>query len=48
MLIRLFPDSLFDLADPVLNFAGILFGPALSFQVGVLGKLATFLLRLFL
>src|SRR5271166_2736118 len=44
MLIRLLSDGLFNLADPVLNFAGILFSPALGFQVGVLGKLADFLL----
>src|SRR5271157_4764125 len=31
-------------ADPALNFAGILFSPAISFQVGVPGKLADFLL----
>jgi hypothetical protein len=44
MLIRLFADSLFDLANPVLNFAGILFSSAISFQVGFVGKLADFLL----
>ena len=44
MLIRLFPDSLFDMANPVLNLAGILFSSAISFQVRVLGKLADGLL----
>src|ERR1019366_1394456 len=37
MLIRLCSDSLF-------NFSGILFSSAISFQVGVLGKLAGLLL----
>ena len=43
MLIRLFSDSLFNLAAPVMNFACILFGSAISFQIKVLGKLADFL-----
>src|SRR5271165_7137476 len=33
--IDLLPDDLFNLADPVLNFADVLFSPTLSFQVGV-------------
>ena len=44
MLIRLFSDSLFNLADNFLNFSVILFSSAVSFQVGVLGKLAGVLL----
>ena len=44
MLIRLCSDSLFNLADNFLNFSGILFSSAISFQVGVLGKLAGLLL----
>ena len=44
MLIRLCSDSLFNLADSLLNFSGILFSSAISFQVGVLGKLAGLLL----
>jgi len=44
MLIRLLPDGFFNLAEPVLNFAGIFFSPAISFQVRVLGELANFLL----
>src|ERR1039457_822803 len=37
-------DSLFNLADSLLNFSGILFSSDISFQVGVLGKLAGLLL----
>src|ERR1022692_202712 len=44
MLVRLFSDSLFNLADSLLNFPGILFSSAVSFQVGVFGKLARLLL----
>src|ERR1019366_3746522 len=44
MLIRLCSDSLFNLADSLLNFSGILFCSAISCQVGVLGKLAGLLL----
>jgi hypothetical protein len=44
MLIRLCSDSLFNLADNLLNFSGILFSSAISFQVGVLGNLAGLLL----
>ena len=44
MLVRLFSDSLFNLADNFLNFSGILFSSAISFQVGVFGKLARLLL----
>src|ERR1039458_8653833 len=44
MLIRLCSDSLFNLADSLLNFSGILFSSAISFQVGVLGKFAGLLL----
>src|ERR1035437_1358206 len=44
MLIRLCSDSLFKLADSLLNFSGILFSSAISFQVGLLGKLAGLLL----
>ena len=40
MLIRLCSDSLFNLADDVLNFSGILFSSAISFKVGVLRELA--------
>src|SRR5208337_5042747 len=45
MLIRLLPDGFFNRADPVLNFAGVLFSSAISFQIGVLGKLANLLLH---
>src|ERR1035438_10821462 len=44
MLIRLCSDSLFNLADSLLNFSGILFSLAISRQVGVRGKLAGLLL----
>src|SRR5665213_857372 len=44
MLIRLCSYSLFNLADDVLNFAGVLFSNAISFQVGVLRELARLLL----
>ena len=44
MRVRLFSDSLFNLADSLLNFPDILFSSAISFQVGVLGKLAGLLL----
>jgi hypothetical protein len=39
-LICLLSDDFFNLADPVLNFAGILLSSALGFQIRVLGKLA--------
>jgi hypothetical protein len=38
MLIRLCLDSLFNLADSLLNFSGILFSSAISFKVGVLSS----------
>jgi len=44
LVIRLCPDGLLDLAYPLLSFAGILFSSAVSFQVGVFGKLARLLL----
>src|ERR1017187_2847582 len=44
MLIRLCAYSLFNLADDVLNFSGVLFSNAISFQVGVLRELAGLLL----
>src|ERR1017187_1429679 len=44
LLIRLCSDSLFNLADNLLNFSDILFSSAISFQVGVLGNLAGLLL----
>jgi hypothetical protein len=44
MLIRLCPDSLFNLADSLLNFSGILFSLAVSRQVRVAGKFAGLLL----
>ena len=44
MLIRLCSESLFNLADNLLNFSGILFSSAISFPVGVLGNLAGLLL----
>src|SRR5664279_300140 len=44
MLIRLCSYSLFNLADDVLNFSGVLFSNAISFQVGVLRDLAGLLL----
>ena len=44
MLVRLFSDSLFNLADNFLNFSGILFSSAVNFQVWVFGKLARLLL----
>jgi hypothetical protein len=39
-LIDLFAYSLFNLADDVLNFSGVFFSNAISFQVGVLRELA--------
>src|ERR1017187_6820849 len=44
MLVRLFSDILFNLADNFLNFSVILFGSAVIFQVGVSSKLARLLL----
>jgi hypothetical protein len=44
MLVRLFSDSLFNLADSFLNFSVILFSSAVNFQVGVSGKLTRLLL----
>jgi hypothetical protein len=44
MLIRLGSYSLFNLADDVLNFSGVLFSNAISFQVGILRELAGLLL----
>jgi hypothetical protein len=44
MLIRLFAYKLFNFADNLLDFPGILLGLAISFQVGVPGKFADFLL----
>jgi hypothetical protein len=44
VLIRLFPGSLLNLADKVLNLARILFSSALIFQAGTSGKLASLLL----
>jgi hypothetical protein len=43
-LIDLFAYSLFNLADDVLNFSGVFFSNAISFQVGVLRELAGLLL----
>src|ERR1035437_5036958 len=40
----LFSDSLFNLADKVLQFARVLFSSAVGFEVGVVGKLAGLLL----
>ena len=44
MLVRLFSDSLFNLADSLLNFSGIIFSLAVSRQVRVAGKFAGLLL----
>src|ERR1019366_8752526 len=41
----LFSDSLFNLADKVLNFASIFLNSALGLQVGAAGKFAGLLLR---
>jgi len=41
---RLLSDSLFNLADDVLNFSCVLFSNAISFQVGVVRELASLLL----
>jgi len=43
-LLDLFAYSLFNLADDVLNFSGVLFNNAISFQVGVIRDLAGLLL----
>src|SRR5664279_2514327 len=40
MLIRLFSDSLFNLADKALNFASVFLSSTISLQVGVAGKFA--------
>src|ERR1019366_3776845 len=44
MLIRLFSDSLFNLADKALNFASVLLSSAIGLQVGAAGKFAGLLL----
>ena len=44
MLIRLFSDSLFNLADKVLNFASIFLSSAIGLQVGAAGEFAGLLL----
>src|ERR1039457_3008359 len=44
MQVCLFSDSLFNLADNVLNFARVLFSSAVGFKAGVVGKLAGLLL----
>src|ERR1035438_5812052 len=44
MQVCLFSDSLFNLADKVLNFARVLFSSAVSFKAGVVGKFAGLLL----
>ena len=41
---RLGSDSLFDLADNVLDFAGVLFGHSVVFELSVLDNLAGLLL----
>jgi len=44
MLIRLFSDSLFNLADKTLNFASVFLSSAIGLQVWAAGKFASLLL----